>query len=396
VENFVADFDFFQFVDDTHSVIDASFLFSQVASDPNSGLNVRYQIQFTDPLVFAGIGQFTVSWHGQILGSLAGLPVGFALDDALPNQFSHCRVSYSPTQGLSVDLVTRDGAVTTNVVNHASLTWDAQPQWHFAFTGAGLGPNEQVIATVQNVHIVGQTAPYFQASLADRMSFQDFQDQFTFDLDTLDGHPENVQVTAESSNPTVIGPTNLTVTVVSPTRRQVTLNPLRGAHGNEVVTVTLDPGAGGPVTTTSYHHIILANVAPSISTLPSDLTVPQRVTRVIPFSIGSAHWPLSQVTVALAQIPSSIVTGNSVFVRPIDTGMTNWQLVLTPGLAQTGTGDVVVRVTDGSGDQAESKLTLTTAPANEPPTVLGAGSAISFNRDADQEQSVTEPGLRRD
>ncbi len=223
VESFNAEFDFGQTVDNTSKGVDASFWYAPSSSgNPifNGGLNVRYQCSFPDATDLSKcIATFTVSWHGQALASKAGIPVSGSLYGRVGSQFTHCRVAYSPINGLSVDLVSLDGSQTTNVLNGATLTWDAQPECRFLLSAVdtSLPPGGALVgvaAAARNVNILGQTAPYLQASIADRSSFQDFTDQFEFDLDTLEGHPESVTVRAQSSDPAVV--LLLDVVVVSP------------------------------------------------------------------------------------------------------------------------------------------------------------------------------------
>src|SRR5262249_55813710 len=158
-----------------------------------------------------------------------GIPISGNYDHPSgPNLFTHCRVSYSSANGLSVDLVTSDGSQTNNILNGKPISWTAQADWRFLFTAAPAGQSleyDNIFALIQNVQISGETAPYFLTSITNRTSNQDFTNQFDFNLDTLEGHPENVMVTAQSSNPAVFGSNNLSFVVRSATNRLVTLDP---------------------------------------------------------------------------------------------------------------------------------------------------------------------------
>ncbi len=166
------------------------------------------------------------------------------------------------------------------------------------------------------------------------------------------------------------------------------MSPPPRAHGDAVVTLTLDPGAGGPVATTSYHHTVIANVPPTISAF-TNMTLPQNVT-----PNHSVHHPkrslaarsaqTSNFRLAILPVDERLVLSASGYQRELATGFDD------VGPSQNLVGDLGVRVIDGSGDFADSFFKLTTVPQNLPPTVLGAGSALSLNRYADQGQSATE------
>src|SRR5262249_48305153 len=142
------------------------------------------------------------------------------------------------------------------------------------------------------------------------------------------------------------------------------------------ITLKLDQGGGQPVTTIgSYQHTIAKNIPPDISALGT-VTVTQGTTRVLLFSVESNFWPPERLAVQVVDYPTNLIAASA--LRILGTG-TNRALFLTPALNQIGTGSIRLRVTDGSGDTADSTLDLTVASNRQPVSVLGAGSALAVN-----------------
>jgi hypothetical protein len=102
------------------------------------------------------------------------------------------------------------------------------------------------------------------------------------------------------------------------------------------------------------------NTAPTISNIGNQTTAFQTPTAAIPVTVFDAETPLSALTLSVTSSSNAalVPVGNIAF------GGTdgNRTLVVTPANGQSGTSDIVVRVTDGAGAFSEVTFTLTVQP----------------------------------
>lgn len=262
--------------------------------------------------------------------------------------------------------------------------WDPPQYWRFGLSGASSGAQQYAIVA-SRVGLSGTAGPWYTAPLDSltpyaRQSFQDFTDGFQVGVGSNEGvNPASITVTATSSDESVIPAANLAITAPSPAVRQISLNPLRGAHGTATITLRFDPGGGLPASTASYQHTVTPNLPPSITAFDDVHIQELGRTRSLPFSIGSPRWPVGQLQLTASEA-AGLVKPQNLFFQPRDGTGTNWNLVLTPDQPSPGGGSqVAVKVTDGSGDSASSTFTLFATAADVPPAVLGGGTALALN-----------------
>ena len=104
-----------------------------------------------------------------------------------------------------------------------------------------------------------------------------------------------------------------------------------------------------------------SNATPTISNIGSQNTAFQTPTVAIPVTVFDAETPLSSLVLSVTSSSNAalVPVGNIVFGG---TGG-NRTLVVTPANGQTGSSNIVIRVTDGSGAFSEVTFTLTVQPA---------------------------------
>ncbi|MBL9138679.1 MAG: hypothetical protein JNK85_22610 [Verrucomicrobiales bacterium] len=333
------------------------FSYGDSAPAPGSGL----VINLTRPDVSSLIDWVVqIYWDGK----------GIATNSVRVGAGQRVSISYSSAQGLSM---TWGGTV---IAAGLPFAWNPTPDWQFGF--GGTVDQWYVLAAASYVSISAQTAPFLTSSLPNRNSFQFTSDAFDLDLNTLEGRPEGITVTATVSNPEVFDTTNLTITATSPTRRHIEMTPNKHSFGTNLVSLRLDPGGGGPVTITNYAHQIDRSAPPTIQSF-GPITQPQGFTQVLPVTVNSPHWPRDQLVMTIDSFPTNLIDPRAIYVMPPDSNVNERKLVFTPRLDATGSGDIVLRVTDPVDDFATTRIAVTTTAGSQAPTVLGAGTAISLN-----------------
>ncbi|MBL9135678.1 MAG: hypothetical protein JNK85_07415 [Verrucomicrobiales bacterium] len=329
-------------------------------------------------------GDVKVLWNGVTINSQTNLV--FATRDNFfgrtPNPFSDygLLLVYYENGFLNVGLNTPYTSNYLTLFHGSAPDWNPQSDWRYYMIGYGMisgsTTHPPIAIQVDTLELQGKTPPFIIVPPTNRSSWQDFPDSFDITLDSLDGVAlGNVVVTVKSSNQALFVDSQQTVTNLSAANRQITLHPVRGATGNATITLQLDPGGGLPVGTYTFQQTVTPNIPPSISSI-GDQSLPQGATRTLPFTASSPRWPASQLTFEVSA-PESLLANYSAFV-PFSTG-TDHNLTLTAAPEASGTGKVMVKVTDGSGDSATNHFNLTALQRLQPPSVLGSGSAVAFN-----------------
>ncbi|MCC7375926.1 MAG: hypothetical protein IT581_14810 [Verrucomicrobiales bacterium] len=206
-------------------------------------------------------------------------------------------------------------------------------------------------------------------------------DAFDIDINSLDGPPGNITVTASSSNPSVFDTSDLTVTTnpAIPTRRTVVLRKGKRGSGQTTVTLTLNPGGGGPVGQYTYSHTVAPNVPPSIIVSSPTVSQPPGFTMMNPFSISSPSWAASNLVISISSYPTNFIDPRSIFLTLNNDGFSGF-VVYTPRQGVSGQATpIVVGVTDPLDDHSASEIKLSVTPKNDPPIALGSGLALAIN-----------------
>jgi probable HAF family extracellular repeat protein len=354
---------------------------------PEGNINGGFAIEFTaygstTPPIR---GDVRVLWNGTTIATKTDVALATRASFGVPSagnpatDFGTLVVSYQ-NGTLIARLTTPLSTNNLDLYQGAVPGWNPQSSWRYymfgraSYTGSDALPI--IVVQADSVELQGKTAPFVATPPANRTSWQDFPDTFNITVDSLDGVAlGNVVVTVQSSNQALFADSQQSVTNISPAGRQITLHPVRGATGSANITLRLDPGGGLPVGTYTFQQTVTPNIPPTISPI-ADQSLPQGYTRTLPFTASSPRWPASQLTFEVSA-PESLLANYSAFV-PFSSG-TGHKLTLTAGPEASGTGKVVVKVTDGSGDSATSSFNLTALPRFQPPSVLGSGTALALN-----------------
>jgi hypothetical protein len=158
-----------------------------------------------------------------------------------------------------------------------------------------------------------------------------------------DGGAAGLTLTKGSSNPTLV-PTNNIVFGGSGANRTVTITPATGLQGYSVITIFVSDGVN--ITSTSFR---LTVGAPTISTIPNQITYSNMSAGPISFTVGDAEGDpltLTKTSSNPALIPAAnVVTSGSGPSRTV---------TLTPLADQTGVSIITISVTDGYNTNSTS------------------------------------------
>ncbi|MEI9961489.1 MAG: hypothetical protein WDM76_10290 [Limisphaerales bacterium] len=271
-----------------------------------------------------------------------------------------------------VQLGTNMPAISTN--------WQA---WFGARSGDG-----HLYAGLDRIDIRGFEYPKLNPVPPAQTAYQDQTSQpITLPLTSADPlwPPANAIVQVVSGNTDLIPQNNISVSSGG-NSRQLTFKGGPGKYGNTSLTVLVSYPNSGWTNSYQIPVSILQNIKPTL-TLPESVTLQQGRTTTLPWNYGSTYWSLlNGVTVTVSEIPTSgkpLIQNNALIWKADNAedqpDTTEALMMLTPRLDQTGTNKVRVTVTDGSGDSAQSDMTVTVLPQNDPPVVAGERSALSFN-----------------
>jgi subtilisin-like proprotein convertase family protein len=206
--------------------------------------------------------------------------------------------------------------------------------------------------------------------------------------------PDQVQVTATSSNTGLVPNANLSISV-SGEQRTLTIIPAANQFGTTTITVTARNNANN-ISTRQFTLVVLeVNDPPTITGLPAEVeTNEDTATAAIPFTVGDVETPAANLTlsstVANPELVSSVTFGGSGANRTV---------TITPAPNQFGRSEITITVTDtGKLDGTDVKSTsasflLRVHWVNDPPTIAQVPSQ-TFVEDFIQ-QTVQLTGITR-
>lgn len=178
-----------------------------------------------------------------------------------------------------------------------------------------------------------------------------------------DSGPENLVVTATSSNPVLLPETSI-VLGGSGANRTALLTPVANAFGTVTITITV---SDGELTRSEQFELLVRSVndPPTIAPIEDQATDEDVALPPIALELGDID-ELAQLAVEVSSDnptlfpPANLVLGGS--------GMTR-TLTVTPAPNQHGVATIRVVVTDSSGATAERSFVVTVAAVNDPPTL---------------------------
>ena len=177
---------------------------------------------------------------------------------------------------------------------------------------------------------------------------------------------QTLTLTATSSNPGLIP--NPSVNYTSPnTNGTLTFTPVPQAFGSATITVTVnDGGASNNIVTRSFTVTVSANTPPVITAITNQIIATNAVAGPIPFTIGDAETPATNLIVWATSSSSALVPTNSIVFGGSSSNRT---VTLTPLANQTGDANITITVSDGVATASTTFQFFVLGPPT-PPSML--------------------------
>lgn len=163
---------------------------------------------------------------------------------------------------------------------------------------------------------------------------------------------DNLLLTAQSSNPTLLPSTNI-VFGGSGTNRTVTLIPAPDKIGSTIITITLTDAEGW--STNRTFGLDVFNSAPVISDVTNQTVLPNRTTAPLPFTISDAETAAADLLITAASTNPNLVPVPNILL-----GGSGSNRTVTVVLAsnQVGTATLTLTVTDPHGGSVSDSFTV--------------------------------------
>ncbi len=184
-----------------------------------------------------------------------------------------------------------------------------------------------------------------------------------FNIGDAETPAANLTISASSSVTTLVSNGNIDLGG-SGSDRTITLTPTAGQSGTTEITITVSDGAAA--TSTSFTLTVSSvNDAPTITAISNQTTNEDTATPALPFTLGDADTPASELTVTASSSNTTLVPDANIALFGDDISRT---VTVTPAADQTGTATITLTVSDGTGS-ASTSFQLTVTAINDPPTI---------------------------
>jgi uncharacterized repeat protein (TIGR01451 family) len=197
-----------------------------------------------------------------------------------------------------------------------------------------------------------------------------------FTIGDVETPPQNLTLTAGSSNPTLVPVANIDFNGAG-ANHTVRVTPATNQAGTATITVTVSDGLASS-NETFVVTVNQVNDPPAISGIGNRTVNEDTSTGAIPFNIADVENAGALTLSATSSNPALAPTNRFTFAG---TG-TNRTVTILPSTNEFGTADITITVSDGLLTDS-STFTLTVNPVNDAPT-LTALSNITTNEDAGQ------------
>jgi len=178
---------------------------------------------------------------------------------------------------------------------------------------------------------------------------------------------DNLQLTAQSSNTNLVNAQTGIVFGGSGTNRTVTITPLRDQLGTATITVTVTDGEGW--STSRVFFVNVFNSSPVISDITNQTLFANSSTLPLPFTIGDAETPASNLVLTASSSNTNLVP-----VQNVAFGGAGGSRTVTVTLAanQVGNATITITVGDPHGGSASDSFVVEVQEFLETPAGLPA------------------------
>jgi gliding motility-associated-like protein len=158
--------------------------------------------------------------------------------------------------------------------------------------------------------------------------------------------------------------------------RTVTITPGASQSGNTTITIMVDDGTDQ----TSVSFVLTVNPindSPTITPIANQTTAENTPTEPIPFTIGDAETPATDLIVSATSSNTTIVPTGGITFDGTGSART---VTITPATGQSGIVTITIFVSDQSAAPVSTAFTLTVSSSEDPPTITAIG-AQTINED---------------
>jgi Bacterial Ig domain/Fibronectin type III domain len=184
-----------------------------------------------------------------------------------------------------------------------------------------------------------------------------------FTIGDVDTSVSNLVVSASSSNPTLI-PASAILLGGAGSNRTITLRPATNQFGTVTITLSVSDGALSSTTTFSL-TVNPVNDSPLVSTMSNQVINEDTASSVLPFTVGDAETPASNLVVSASSSNPALVSASGLKLGGSGSSRT---LQIFPNTNQFGTATITLSVGDGTLTSMSSFL-LTVNPVNDAPVI---------------------------
>jgi len=214
------------------------------------------------------------------------------------------------------------------------------------------------------------------STIANRVTTEDVPLTVLFTVDDVESLPDDLTVTATSSNQVVVPSANL-VLGGSGANRSLTITPGTNQFGSSIIRIIATDGES--FTTNSFSFTV--NGLPTISSV-ADQGTDEDTAITIPFTIGDFETAAASLLVSGNSSNPSLVSAASF---TFGGSASNRTVTIRPLTNQFGAAVITLTVTDGNNTTGTTSFNLFVNAVNDPPTI----SAISFQ--SINEDTATAP-----
>lgn len=186
-----------------------------------------------------------------------------------------------------------------------------------------------------------------------------------FVLSDADTPPSAITITPNSSNPSLIALSNITIHGLG-TNRYVSARPTRSQSGASTITLTANDGAGGIASRSFTLTVTDRNDAPVISDIGNQFVRENSALTGVPFVVADSETLANDLTLSASSSNPSLVPATSITFGGSGANRT---LNIQPATNQSGSAVITVTVHDRDGMTASDSFTFTVLPENDPPTL---------------------------
>jgi hypothetical protein len=256
--------------------------------------------------------------------------------------------SEGDTSVTSTEVLPNEGGIVTNGILNIS---------HYGFRqSAGEGTEDRIdnlkIGTTFSDVAGANTAPSITAIANQSIAMNASAGPISFVIGDSESPASSLALSNETSNASLITTNNI-VFGGSGANRTVTLTPQTGQQGTATITIYVSDGVN--LVSTSF---LLTVGAPTISSIPNQITSMNTATPALSFTVGDAETGAASVTLSNSftnpSLISSVITSGSGASRTV---------TVTPATGQTGVSTITVYARDPQNNLVQTSFVLSVSPS---------------------------------